>query len=54
MFLILALTLRLHPVDGFAFSTFPLESLTFLKRGLGLCPKNPPESNKFLVMHYEI
>ncbi|MBQ7612297.1 MAG: hypothetical protein IJU92_04410 [Spirochaetaceae bacterium] len=32
-FLILALTHRLHPVDGFVFSTFPLESLTFLKHG---------------------
>ena len=32
-FLILALTHRLHPVDGYVYSPVPLESLTFLKRG---------------------
>ncbi|MBQ7612040.1 MAG: hypothetical protein IJU92_03090 [Spirochaetaceae bacterium] len=43
-FLILALTHRLHPVDGYVFSTFPLGTLSFLKRGataswyLGLKP----------------
>ncbi|MBQ7612626.1 MAG: hypothetical protein IJU92_06110 [Spirochaetaceae bacterium] len=30
-FLILALTHRLHPVDGYVFSTFPIESLSLPK-----------------------
>ena len=32
---------RIHRVYGYVFSTFPLGTLSFLKRGLGVPPKNP-------------